>query len=87
MSDPPKFDDTEVTALARRLIAEHLVFDNDWLDWEDVPHLDEETFNRLSRDIDRLARREMSTVCHHDATTGLDSVYLLDLAQGGSPDE
>jgi hypothetical protein len=87
MSDPPKFDDTEITALAKRLIAEHLVYDLDWLDWEDVPHLDAETFNRLSREIDRLARRELSTICHHDATTELDSMHLLDLALRGSPDE
>lgn len=48
-AEPPiiVLTEEETMALAMRLVVRHLNDTNEWLDWEDVPLLDEDGFNRL----------------------------------------
>lgn len=45
----------EADLLARRLVALHLEDHHEWLDFDDVPHLDEQSFAMLGEAVAGLA--------------------------------
>lgn len=75
--------DTEVMALALRLFARHLMYD-DWLEWGDVPELTESTFEALTFAVAGLvdggAKALIEKADELDAAMAMDSVALLERA-------
>ena len=74
--------DPAVRALAERLVASHLA-EGAWLEWEDIPELAERTFMALAEEVDRIAAQMWRTLKAHDQQSGIDSAYLLEVAQVG----
>lgn len=72
--------DPAVRALAERLVAAHLT-EGGWLEWEDVPALAEGTFTALAEEADRIAADMWRVLKAHDQRSGIDSAYLLEVAQ------
>lgn len=70
----------EATALARRVIVEHLD-DCDWFEWEDYPELGEYAFERLLSAVDAEVRAMTDASLAHDRATGIDSQWLKGRAQ------
>jgi hypothetical protein len=82
-TEPQAFDltDAEATALAKRLIAEHLTHNPDWLQWEILPELGEYAFERLAEAVDTEVRALMNASRAHDMATQIDSQWLKGRAQ------
>lgn len=70
----------ETKALARRLVANHLYWDTDWLSWEDVPMLSEQAFARLQDAVDKITRAAPDEVDALDRAENIDSMLLHEQA-------
>lgn len=75
-----RLDDAEVTALAKRLLAMNAA--TDWLEWEDVPELEEGAFERLLDAVKAESRALAEASRNHDRASNIDSQWLLGRAHG-----
>lgn len=66
--------DEAAEALALSLTAEHLR--DHWLQWEHLPLLDEDSFNRVADAVDRLADKVREWSRLYDAVHDLDADEL-----------
>lgn len=73
----------EMTALARRLIADHIYWDTDWLQWENVPMLSEAAFMRLQDAVDVLTKAATTDADDMDRAENIDSMLLREQASNG----
>lgn len=72
----------EATALARRLVANHLHGDTEWLQWEDVPLLSERAFFFVEEAVDQMSKDAIAAANACDRAEDIDSIQLLDQARG-----
>ena len=70
----------EATALAKRIMADHL-HDAEWLLWENFPELGEFAFERLSEAVDAEVQSAFEASRHWDRAMNIDSVWLKERAQ------
>lgn len=74
---------TEMEALivARRLIGRLLV--SDWLEWEEVPYFDEDSFDRLEVAVGSVASAFAVQTVSAEIASGIDGSALLERAETG----
>lgn len=70
----------EATALAKRVVADHL-YDNQWLQWEDLPLLGEFAFDRLAEAVDAEVASIFQASLQWDRSMNIDSQQLKEQAR------
>lgn len=75
-----ELSEMDAKALARHLVARHLFLD-DWLSWEDLPHLSGRSFAALDASVDAIVQRLHAESVAFDRAEDIDSVELLQRAQ------
>lgn len=83
MSDTVHLSPAEAQALATRLVALRVADVDRWLDWEDLPHLDERSFALLVEEVEREAIHLHGRSLSLDRSSGIDSQWLQGRAEHG----
>lgn len=76
MNEVVILDETETRALAMRRVLWALTNHDEWLEWGDVPLLDEDGFNRLSDAVDDIRNWWSEHLRDFERAEDVDSAHI-----------
>lgn len=79
----PQITNEELLWLAKRLIAERLQNDPDWIEWEDVPMLNERAFMALQDALVATGKTLQEMVQEYEGSVGIDTADWLSRIRRG----
>ena len=84
MSDGIRLTEIEAAALAYRIVALQVSNSDMWLEWEDYPYLDEESFRLVDEKVREIGATTLDRSRSLDVEADIDSAAIRETAQAGS---